>query len=90
MKSSVGYDCVIIAGAEKATGAKLLGSNFCGRALASETSAAAGKDLKTVCSKATPFSIRFVSDSYEFGMAAPMEIARDNKGFKLSYKQNAC
>ena len=51
MKSSVGYDCVIIAGAEKATGAKLLGSNFCGRALASETSAAAGKDLKTVCSK---------------------------------------
>ena len=47
--------------------------------------------LSTLISgKATPFSIRFVSDSYEFGMAAPMEIARDNKGFKLSYKQNAC
>ncbi|XP_071749656.1 uncharacterized protein [Lepeophtheirus salmonis] len=84
MKTS-GYDCVIIPGAEKKTG-KLANSNaFCGRSkgLVDMTMG----DAKTVCSRALPFSIRFVSDKFEFKEEAAK---LPNLGFQLAYTQDSC
>jgi len=85
------YDFLQIPMASKKTGSgDLVKSNderFCGHLLATAT----GKDAKTVCSKAVPFQVRFVSDGFE-GMkeidAAMMTFG--NKGFKLNYEMFAC
>merc|ERR1711953_1259611 len=68
------------------------GSEFCGRALADGLdTAGAAKTTEdaaaTVCSKVTPFGVRFLSDGYEF---SAMEDATDAKGFKLIYNQVDC
>lgn len=88
---TLGYDCIIIPGATKKTPADALtpgGSEFCGRALV--TADKADQDPATVCSKLTPFSIRFLSDNYEFGDGSMGDSKNAPKGFKLDYKQSTC
>jgi len=80
------YDFVRIPSATKeasvGSGVSLGHSNFCGHALVSAT----GGTAATICSKALPFHIRFVSDGYE----AAAEAAVDELGFKLVYEQSTC
>jgi len=91
---TLGYDCLIIPNAmnSKVTKFAAGGSEFCGRALADGLdTAGAAKTTEdaaaTVCSKVTPFGVRFLSDGYEF---SAMEDATDAKGFKLIYNQVDC
>eukprot|EP00096_Caligus_rogercresseyi_P007893 TRINITY_DN26032_c0_g1_i1.p1 TRINITY_DN26032_c0_g1~~TRINITY_DN26032_c0_g1_i1.p1 ORF type:complete len:403 (+),score=38.83 TRINITY_DN26032_c0_g1_i1:23-1210(+) len=84
-KKTSGYDCVIIPGAEKKTG-KVVNSNaICGRSvgLVDMTMGAAA----TVCSRSMPFSLRFVSDNFEFKEEAAK---LPNQGFQLAYTQDGC
>ncbi|TRY80428.1 hypothetical protein TCAL_15495 [Tigriopus californicus] len=84
------FDCLIIPGALNPTMLSKQGmfDEFCGRSAGIQnTGESVGADLnKTVCSARQPFSVRFLSDSFEveeeigFG---PMV------GFKLSYLQTS-
>ncbi len=83
------YDCVIIPGAIKntadgkfITGADGGASEFCGEALGTLKE---DGPAKTICSKVTPFRLRFLSDNYE---ALDDEAMKNNNGFKLHYKQS--
>jgi len=87
MKTEKGnYDCVTIPNAEKSKGAGTIkGEKFCGsgKGLVSDDD----KDVaKTICSRREPFSLRFLSDQYEF----EMEAKQNNKGAKLTYTLQAC
>ena len=84
-----GYDCVQIPGARKTISSSALvdNSRFCGRDAGLVTTTSSKTSLTTVigtvCSKRTPFLVRFISDAYEF----LDESMVPNKGFKLIYTQ---
>ena len=86
-----GYDCVQIPGARKATMMSSLvpNSRFCGRdlGLVTQTTSATTANFPpgTVCSKRTPFLVRFISDNYEYSQ----ETLNTNKGFQLIYTQDS-
>jgi hypothetical protein len=83
-KTTHGFDCLLLPGAEKAAGTLLLSSRACGglfnTKFAKSTAAAA---TMTVCTRLTPFLVEFVSDNYEYSAE------KGSKGFKLSYFQDA-
>ena len=82
-----GYDCVIIDGAVKNTNdMKGIGERFCGRQLVSADMA---MESKTVCSARTPFSLRFVSDHFEF-TEEKKEAGNPGKGARLAYELVNC
>jgi hypothetical protein len=83
------YDCFIIASpSKKADGALLAmaNGNFCGGKLVSDT--AMDTAQATVCSKVTPFQVRFLSNSDEDGAAEVVN--NGNTGFKVAYEQVRC
>jgi len=85
--ATTGPDCLLIPGALKtATTTILSGSQICGRNLG--IGGIAATKAGTVCSLRTPFNIRFLSDSFEWGDAIT-EAVKLNKGFKLTYIQNS-
>ncbi len=82
-----GFDCAIIPVAVKMTANTALPHNaFCGRSAGLVV--AKGTTAATVCSQHMPFSIRFLSDQYEFRREAAN--AAKQKGFKLTYIQTTC
>eukprot|EP00093_Oithona_nana_P004333 04333.XXX_140302_138918_1 [CDS] Oithona nana genome sequencing. len=82
-----GYDCVIIDGAVKNTNdMKGLGERFCGRQLVSNDMDMASK---TICSARVPFSLRFVSDHFEF-TDMMKEAGNPGVGARLAYELLSC
>ncbi|XP_059097989.1 uncharacterized protein LOC131892220 [Tigriopus californicus] len=79
-----GKDCVTIPGAKNAAGL-FVSPKFCGRGglVTVDMMAAA-----SVCTTTIPFSVRFISDDFEFAGAINEATVMD-KGFKLSYMQDA-
>lgn len=93
------YDCVVIpmplktAAAEitrtvAATKPQIPNGHFCGGFLATVTTTTA-TETKTICSKVTPFQIRFISDGGEDEETGEVT-AKGNEGFKLHYEQLRC
>ena len=61
-----GYDCVVIPGALKSSaGAEQGRDKICGRSKGLVTAEGA-ESAATICSRQCPFTIQFLSDSYEF------------------------
>jgi len=94
MKTTAGYDCIMIPGASKATGTNQMVpaaqcGGFQGLVTAKATSATTSK---TVCTKQMPFRINFTSDGFEWTDEAknPAAPNQSDKGFKLSYYQVGC
>lgn len=84
---TMGMDCLVIPGAKKATGAPA-SPKICGRDLGLVT--VEGTTAATVCTTTMPFSVRFLSDGFEFtDGSTTKEAGKANKGFKLSYVQDA-
>ena len=64
-----GYDCVVIPGALKSSaGAEQGRDKICGRSkgLVTAGEGEAAETAATICSRQCPFTIQFLSDSYEF------------------------
>ncbi len=81
-----GADCVSIPGAEPSAPAATLAptkSVLCGQNM--------GLANAVVCTRATPFRIRFVSDNFEFAAAATInsEAITANRGFQITYTMDA-
>merc|ERR1711997_637994 len=85
-------DCVTIprATCTKDGAAKRQATRQCGRG-GLQTSPTATTE-KTICVKRSPFSFRFISDSFEFANAgdATNESASGNTGFKIAYIGATC
>ena len=84
----IGYDCVHIPGAGMQGMTKTMrkGERICGRSVGLGTMSSSAAS-KTVCSQRQPFSVRFVSDQYEF----ENEAKKLDTGFRLMYTQdNMC
>lgn len=85
-KSTQGFDCLLLPGAEKTTGKLRTSSRACGNVFLTKytKTASYGKaGTSTVCTKLTPFLVEFISDNYEY------TAEKGSKGFKLSYYQDA-
>jgi len=84
-KSSKGFDCLLVPGAQKGTSGFLVSSRACGNVFitavtkSSKLSSAKG----TVCTHSTPFMVEFITDSYEYHAEV------GSKGFKLAYFEDA-
>lgn len=87
LKSSKGYDCLLVPGASKTVGTRLISSRVCGgnfgTAIANMAVPARTAAMSTVCTKQAPFMIEFITDNWEF--AAEL----NTKGFKLGYFEDA-
>lgn len=93
-KTNGGGDCVIIPGAEKKTNTKntanvaaCIGGGQHGLVTKTTSATTTGK---TVCSKAAPFRIEFISDGIEDMVTTTTIADLGSKGLKLYYWQNSC
>ncbi len=82
-----GYDCAVIPGAETSgASANMVSSQFCGRSQGLVTGTGMGMVPKTVCSRRTPFYLRFRSDQYEF---TTMDATMNDRGFQLQFTMDS-
>merc|ERR1711963_817913 len=89
MQTAGVYDCLIIPGALKAADNAEAPSKNCGggKGLVTVTNEAS----KTICSKATPFRLEFISDAYELAIAnTEGTTAYTTDGAKVQFFQTAC
>jgi len=87
--ATAGYDCLQIPGASKADAAALVAPKLCGSAFGLVS--AAGVAQVTICSKAMPFRVSFISDNFETAVtASAMDESSASPGFKLKYFQISC
>ncbi|XP_059087694.1 uncharacterized protein LOC131884073 isoform X2 [Tigriopus californicus] len=78
---TAGFDCVMIPSASKMAVSKVIlpAAAFCGRSKGLVS--VGGGNSATVCSRKTPFNLRFLSDGFEF----VNEAAITDRGFQLNY-----
>eukprot|EP00095_Tigriopus_kingsejongensis_P011402 maker-scaffold68_size422247-snap-gene-3.22 protein:Tk11402 transcript:maker-scaffold68_size422247-snap-gene-3.22-mRNA-1 annotation:"PREDICTED: uncharacterized protein LOC100161421" len=83
---ALGYDCLSIPGALTAKGpsSQNAPSRICGGMIGIATTS--GGPRMTICSRRTPFNIRFFSDRFEIA-GETAEAFLKNRGFKLTYNQ---
>ncbi|XP_059096772.1 uncharacterized protein LOC131891258 [Tigriopus californicus] len=82
-----GFDCLVIPGAVKSVSNVGVRSQICGRmGLATQTNGLA----KSICSTLEPYSIRFLSDNFEFADDANpnVEASTVDRGFQLQFVQD--
>ncbi len=87
-QNTQGFDCLGVPGAEKMTDAARIPTVFCGRNNGIGSTAPAAPMAQTVCSRLTPFRVRFLSDAFEFAAAAIVansEAANADAGFELAF-----
>lgn len=84
-----GYDCVTIPGAVKNTAdMNAAPERICGRQFVTATKGMAAL-AKTICSSRAPFSLRFISDHWDFAEGM-MEAKDPGKGARLAYELISC
>ena len=75
-----GYDCVVIPGALKSSaGAEQGRDKICGRSKGLVTAEGADQAAATICSRQCPFTIQFLSDSYEFVRNKEINFSQDDR-----------
>ena len=74
-----GYDCVVIPGALKSSAGAMQGRDkICGRSRGLVTAEGA-ESAATICSRQCPFTIQFLSDSYEFVRSNEIDFSQDDR-----------
>eukprot|EP00095_Tigriopus_kingsejongensis_P009430 maker-scaffold305_size215425-snap-gene-1.13 protein:Tk09430 transcript:maker-scaffold305_size215425-snap-gene-1.13-mRNA-1 annotation:"PREDICTED: uncharacterized protein LOC101744434" len=82
----LGFDCVTIPGARNKDNV-LVSPKICGRDNGLVTGASPMVS-QSICTTSNPFSIRFISDGFEFAGTTASEAGVANVGFKLNYLQD--
>jgi len=85
-----GGDCIIIPGAEKKTSTKNSAIAVCQAGGQKGLVTVTGTTAATVCSKAAPFRVEFISDGIEVVAITTTIADIGSKGIKLKYWQNSC
>jgi len=85
-----GGDCIIIPGAEKKTSTKNSAIAACQAGGQKGLVTVTGTTAATVCSKAAPFRVEFISDGIEVVAITTTIADIASKGLKLAYWQNSC